>query len=161
MPPGFRRSRAGPRRSAGNAPFHRKQGPPAMSPRLAVFIFALVFQAPCVLLWVVSAWRRPPAFSSASGRGCFRGRERVVCFAGAGGALCGLAYAIMTRDPVFFLGQAIFLGLVLVGPLGRCFSLARAGAPVAEGQPEAAAKGLRAAGERKAATGGINAGKAG
>ena len=104
-----------------------------MSLRLAVFILALALQAPFVLLWGVSAWRRASVSSSASARFCFRGRERVVCFAGTGGALCGLAYAVMTRDPVFFLGQAIFLGLVLAGRPGRSHERARAGESAAEG----------------------------
>ncbi len=104
-----------------------------MSLRLALFILALVFQAPFVLSGVASGGRRTPAPSSASARARFRGQERVVCFVGAGGALCGLTYAAMTRDPVFFLGQAVFLGLVLAGRPGRSHERARVGESAAEG----------------------------
>jgi hypothetical protein len=108
-------------------------------------------QIPRALAWSVTPRRRTPDLNPG----------RAVRRAGLGGALCGLAYAAMARDPVFFFGQAIFLGLAVAPRPGR--SPGRAPADVtARRQPPAASGRDRPPGlARAAGSDGRDAGKPG
>ncbi|QLA19343.1 hypothetical protein GD604_06065 [Desulfolutivibrio sulfoxidireducens] len=81
-----------------------------MSSRLYVLALGLLLQAPLALDSI--ARFRPDARTRGGtpvGAGFAPGA--MIIRAGFAGGLCGLVYAVMAHDPVFFLGQAVFLGL--------------------------------------------------
>lgn len=74
-----------------------------MTSRLFLFL-ALVLQAGFFLAW---AWTGRASARDGGGGGLSRPVPgRLARMAGLLGAGCGLAYAAMARDPIFFLGQA-------------------------------------------------------
>lgn len=132
-----------------------------MSPRLAVFILAVVLQIPFALAWIVTPRRRTPDRNQGSPATVIRNPGRAVRLAGLGGALCGLAYAAMARDPVFFFGQAIFLGLAVAPRPGRSPGHAPADVTARRQPPAASGRGRPPGLARAAGSDGRDAGKLG
>jgi len=83
-----------------------------MTTRLFFFL-ALALQAGFFGAW---AWTRRASAKDGGGGGLSRPVSgRLARMAGLLGAGCGLVYAALARDPVFFLGQAV--AVILAGRL--------------------------------------------